>query len=59
MPHYFQVEAPLLKQTPGTMRACAAPKATALQLLNSRLAYAPTAFSLAFSSVSSIAGELC
>ena len=50
------MEARLLKQTPGTMRAVIAPKLAPVQALGSCLAAAPLQAMLLFSSVSSLAG---
>lgn len=51
-----QVEARLLKQTPGTMRAVIAPKVGAVQNMGGAASLAAVSRTLMFSSVSSIAG---
>ena len=50
------MEARLLKQTPGTMRAVIAPKLAPVQALGSCMAATPLHATLLFSSVSSLAG---
>ncbi len=51
-----QVEARLLKQTPGTLRAVIAPKIGAMQNIGAAAAAAAVSQALMFSSVSSLAG---
>ena len=53
-----QVQSRLMSQSPGTMRQVIAPKAAAVHAIGQATLLQPAAFAVAFSSVSSIAGEL-
>ena len=52
----LQVEARIMKQTPGTMRAVICPKAAAVENFERDSSGAPLTFSLLCSSVSAVAG---